>query len=348
MRLFKQFGSEPRIVRMLKSTLLCVLAGIIILTICTSVVGVQLERSKYPSLLGNRPQNIQKMTSHADPNNFSFVVMGDVKDSTPTFESLLDIAERENPLFIVVLGDLVNQTNQVNHKLFAYEISEYASKIPFFVTPGNHDISIEDSFGLREFEQTYGPAQFNFSIGPYLFVFLNDLPEYNPEKQYLNYLEKTLQKNSTTAKKIFIFTHVPPSGISNLLECSSAPYSESFIDIINKYHVDYVFSGDHHGYIKTVKNDTTYIVTGGGGAKLRGSKGKFHHFVEINIGDGKVFEHVIAVEHKHGGLEILERNIAVYFWGAIRQNKLIGAMSILYCFAAIFTVLILLKRKGLK
>ena len=344
MRFFKNNSSDPRIVRMLRSTLFVMFAIVVIIIISTLVIGISIERNNFPPLLGNRPENVKNIQSCIDPNNFTFIVMGDVKDSTPTFESLLDMAEKENPSFIIILGDLVSHINQTDHKLFVYEISEYASKTPFFIVPGNHDISHEDGFGLEDFEQTYGPAQFYFTIGSYLFVFLNDLPEYNQNGEYLDFLEDALQENSSTAKKTFVFTHIPPSGLSDLLECSGAPNSKRFTDIAKKYHVDYVFAGDHHGYIKTVKDDTIYTVTGGGGSRLRGSKGRFHHFVEINIEDGKVFEHVIAVEHKHGGIELLERNIAVYFWGSIRQNKLIYTMSILYCCAAGITVLVFLKR----
>jgi Icc-related predicted phosphoesterase len=330
---------------MLKSTLVIAFALVVIIIISTLVTGISIKQNKFPSLLGNRYQNIKNVRSCVDPNNFTFVVMGDVKDSTATFESLLDIAEKENPSFIIILGDMVNHINQMDHKLFIYEISEYASKMPFFIVPGNHDISLEEGFGLKDFERTYGPAQFYFAVGPYLFVFLNDLPGYNRNGEYLDFLEDTLRANNSTAKKTFVFTHIPPSGISDLLECSGAPDSKRFTDIAQKYNVDYVFAGDHHGYVKTEKDSTIYTITGGGGARLKGGKGRFHHIVEINIVYEKVFEHVIAVKHKHGGLELLERNIAVYFWGSIRQNKLIYAMGIMYCGAAGITILAFLKRK---
>jgi 3',5'-cyclic AMP phosphodiesterase CpdA len=271
--------------------------------------------------------------------------MGDVKDGTSTFESLLDIAEKENPSFIIILGDLVSHISQTDDKLFAYEISEYASKTPFLIVPGNHDINLKNGFGLEDFEQTYGPAQFYLTIGPYLFVFLNDLPEYNQRGEYLDFLEATLQKNSLVAKKTFVFAHIPPSGISDLLECSYAPDSKRFIDITKKYHIDYVFTGHHHAYIKAIKDNTTFIVTGGGGSRLNSCKGRFHHFVEVNIEDGRILENVIAVKHKHEGLELLERNIVVYLWGPIRENKLFYSMSILYCCATVITVLVLFKRK---
>ena len=320
-------------------------AIVVIIIVSTLVIGISIESAKFPPLLGNRPQNIKHVQSHVDPDNFTFIVMGNVKDGTATFESLLDTAELENPSFIVILGDFVSHLNQIDHKLFAYEISEYASRTPFLIIPGHHDISLESGFGLEDFQQTYGPAQFYFTIDPYLFVFLNDLPEYNRNGEYLDFLESTLLANSSMAKKTFVFTHITPSGLSDLLEQRAAPESKRFTDIAKKYHIDYVFTGDHHGYIKTEKEGTTYIITGGGGAELKGIKGRFHHFVELNIENGEISDNVISVEHKNNWMELLERNIAVHFWGAIRQNKLICVMSILYCFVAGLTILGFLKKR---
>lgn len=345
MHFFKNSASEPRMVRMLRSLLFAIFVIVVILIISTLLVGISIENTKFPSLLGNQTEKIEYVKSHVDPDKFNFVVLGDVKDGTANFKSLLDLAELEKPSFIIILGDFANHLDKEEHKLFACDVSKYASKMPFFLVPGNHDIGLDSDFGIEDFHRIYGPSQFQFTIGPYLMVFLNDLPEYNQNGEYLNFLEKTLQENSGSAKKIFVFTHIPPSGISDSLKCSFALYSERFTDIVNKYNVDYVFSGHHHGYIKTVKNGTTYITSGGGGSKLDDGKGKFHHFVELDIKDGQVSENVVSVKHKHRGLELLKHNIAVHLWEPTRQNKLISTMGILYCFAAVFTVSILLKRR---
>ena len=306
----------------------CVVAMIVVVTF---VVGLNIEHAKFPEMLGNKSDNIEKLQSKVNPENFSFIILGDVKDSMPTFESLLDIAELENPSFIIILGDLVNHSTSISHKLFAYEISDYASKMHFLILPGNHDINTKSGFGLYDFEDIYGPSQFYFTVGSNLFIFLNDLPEFNQNDEYLNFLEDTLKNNQQENQKVFVFTHIPPSGLSNLLKCSAAPNSKRFVELARKYHVDYVFAGDHHGYIKTQKDGTAYIVTGGGGARLRGAKGKFHHFVEINSENGKISENVISVKHKNNPLELLERNIIEYLWQSIKQHKIIYISSIVYC-----------------
>ena len=348
MRIFKNNSSDPKIVRMLRSTFVITFAIVLLIIISALVIGISIERSEFPLLLGNGPENIKYLQTHTDPNNFSFIVIGDVKDGQNTFEHLLDKAKLENPSFIIILGDLVCHADQADHKLFANEISEYASKMPFFIVPGNHDISHEESFGLEDFERTYGPAQFYFIIGPNLFVFLNDLAEYNLNGEYLDFLESTLQANGLTTEKSFVFTHIPPSGLSDLLDSSFAPDSKRFTDIVKRYQVDYVFTGDHHGYVKAEKDGTTYIISGGGGSSLRGSKGNFHHFVELDIEDEIISESVIKGEYKHDGFELLERNIVEYFWKPMMQNKLILVMALLYCCAAGFTLLVFLKKRLLK
>ena len=333
-------------IKMLRSVLVTLYILIAILIVSTLIIGIKLEHSKYPALLGSRPQNIHNMQAHVDPSDFSFVVMGDVKDSTPTFRSLLDIAQKERPSFIIILGDLVNHANRQNHKLFANTISEYAAKTPFFVVPGNHDLS-PDSFTINQFEQFYGPANFSFSIGRNLFIILNDLDDYNQHREYLTFLEETLAKKSSNTERTFIFTHIPVSGLSEYIMGSGAPYSQEFTDILNKYHVDYVFAGDHHGYIKAIKDNTTYIVSGGGGSRLRGTKGRFHHFVEIDIKNGEVCEDVFTGDYKHSNFEVLERNIVVYLWKPISESKTLFALSVLYCLIAFMTVPAMLRKKKL-
>ena len=341
----KKHNFKTRIVDMCRSILLIAIMLCAALIIATLIIGIRLEHSKYPALLGSHPQNIKRLQSDIDPDNFSFIVMGDVKDSTPTFKSLLDIAKKENPAFILILGDLVNHANIQNHKLFAKTLAPYASEIPFLVLPGNHDLTLDGRFGINQFEQLYGPANFSFSIGQNLFIVLNDIDEYNLNREYLTFLENTLSKKGSNAKKIFIFTHIPVSGLNDSIKGSGAPYSSEFTDILNKYHVDYVFAGDHHAFIKTVKDNTTYIISGGGGSRLRGTQGRFHHFVEININDGKVYEDVFTGNFKHSGFEVLERNIVVYLWKPVSESKTLFALSVLYCLIAALTIPVMLRRK---
>ena len=128
------------------------------------VMGLRIYVTQFPRFLGNAPENIAYIKTTTDPNEFTFIVVGDVKSGTATFEAMLDVIHQDKPAFAVILGDFVDHTELISHKLFALEIEEYAHDFPIFIIPGNHDISEEGQFRLKDFQNTYGPAQFCFTI----------------------------------------------------------------------------------------------------------------------------------------------------------------------------------------
>ncbi|MCJ7777189.1 MAG: metallophosphoesterase [Sedimentisphaerales bacterium] len=296
---------------------------------CIVIYGLWLSSHPQSMNLANFPSSIEQIQSNIDPNHFTFLVSGDPKGGTATFENLVESVTGDNPAFLVVMGDFVNQPTVMNHKLFAYEMSEHSRKTKIFVIPGNHDIS-PDSFTVEDFRATYGADQFSFTIGHNLFIFLNDLPQYNNEGQYLTFLEKTLSDFSGKSRKTFIFMHIPPTNVIPGLLCNSLQKNEDFLKLIRKYNVDYVFAGDHHGYAKKKAGSTNFIVSGGGGARLRGQHGKFFHIIRIAVDNEDVAETVIAGKHQIETSELLEYNIAVYLWPALCNHPLYSIAVFLF------------------
>jgi len=229
------------------------------------IVGLRVQTTKVSKFLGNRVENTDFLTNTTDPNDFTFIVAGDIKNSTATFESLLSVMEPEKPAFAVVLGDFVSGPESIHHKISACEMSEDNLPFPMFLVVGNHDVNPEGPFRLEDFERIYGPSQFHFTIGKNLFIFLNNISPFDKTEEYLNFLERVLSERAEQSREIFVFMHIPPSGLNPSLICKTLLGSERFFRLVEKYHVQYVFTGDHHGYVKTIKDGTTYIVTGGGG-----------------------------------------------------------------------------------
>jgi 1,2-diacylglycerol 3-alpha-glucosyltransferase len=283
------------------------------------VMGLRIYVTQFPRFLGNAPENIAYIKTTTDPNEFTFIVVGDVKSGTETFEAMLDVIHQDKPAFAVILGDFVDHTDLISHKLFALEMAEHAHDFPIFIVPGNHDISAEGQFRLKDFQNTYGPAQFCFTIDRYLFVFLDVISPYG-QKNYLKFLEKAISSQPEKIKKTFVFMHIPPSGLNPSLICNGLPGSEKFLMLARKYHIDYVFAGDHHGYVKTEKDGTNFIVTGGGGGRLRGRHGRFHHLVRMGVQNEMVTETVIATKRHIETAELIERNIVFYLWPIIVKN----------------------------
>lgn len=306
--------------RFLNSCTMILSSLVLIVIIATTAIGARVNSADFPEFLGNDPANIAHIKSTTDPNEFTFIVVGDIKCGTATFEAMLDVIRQDKPAFIVVLGDFVEHSEFASHKLFALEMAEYSNKFPMLLVPGNHDISENGPFFLENFEDVYGPSHFNFTIGKNLFVFLNDISPYNQTGQYLTFLEQVISNQTEKTENIFVFMHVPPSGLNSSLMCNGLPGSEKFMRLASKYHINYVFAGDHHGYVKTEKDGTTFVVTGGGGARLRGEHGRFHHIVRMSVKDSKITETVVVAKKQLETFELLERNIIVYIWPLITRN----------------------------
>lgn len=293
------------------------------------VVGLRIQTAKVSKFLGNRTENVAFLNAATDPNDFTFIVVGDVKGGTATFEALLDLMRPEKPAFAVVLGDFASAPELNHHRIFAFEMSEDNLPFPMFLVVGNHDVSSEGPFRLEDFERIYGPSQFHFMIGKNLFIFLNDISPFDKTEEYLNFLEQVLSEQAKQSQEIFVFMHVPPSGLSPSIMCNTPHGSDRFFRLMEKYHVQYVFAGDHHGYVKTVKDGTTYTVTGGGGARLRGMHGRFHHLVRIAIENGMTTETVVVTEKHLETSELLERNVVVYLWPLISRSSTSVAVTLL-------------------
>ncbi len=297
--------------------------------------GARVEAVKFPKFLGNSPKNVAHVNRVTDPNEFTFWVVGDVTRGTATFEALLELAKQDKPAFVVVLGDFVARAELIRHKLFAVEMAEHAWDFPIFLVPGNHDISLDGAFGLEDFENIYGPAQFSFAIGKNLFVFLNDILAPTQIGQCLVFLDRAISSQAQEVENKFVFVHIPPSGLNASLECSFMPESEKFLELTSRHDVDYVFTGHHHGYAKTEKNGTTFVITGGGGNSLEGEHGKFHHMVRVSVKNGAVTDSVIATRRHPEVLEHAERQIAAHLWPLIAGNSLSVAVTSLLSGATI-------------
>jgi len=309
----------------------------VILTIgmgSTVVYGLWVSSRPQSVKLGNFSSSIQQIQSNIDPNHFTFLVVGDPKGGTATFESLVESVYGDKAAFLVVIGDFVSQPTVMNHKLFAFEMCEHSKNMQVFVIPGNHDVSPE-SFTIEYFRTIYGVDQFSFTIGHNLFLFLNDLPQYNTENQYLTFLENKLSEFSDKHYKTFIFMHIPPSNVIPGILCNSLQNNEEFLKLVRRYNVDYVFAGDHHGYAKKKVGPTTFIVSGGGGARLRGRSGRFFHVTRIAVDNENVTETVIAGKHQFETTEQLEYNVAVYLWPALRNHPFYDIAVFLLAFGYI-------------
>ncbi len=143
--------------------------------------------------------------------------------------------------------------------------------------------------------------------------------------------------------------HIPVISIDGSLRSSGLGGNERFMELAKKYNIDYVFAGDHHGYIKSKKDNTVYIISGGGGARLRGEHGKFHHLVRISVNNELIEETVVVSKKYPETFELIELNLATYIWPVISHNFITAAATIfIFCLSSYCIFCCMIKKRRCK
>jgi hypothetical protein len=265
-------------------------------------------------LLGNRPEVISGLVDgQAEPQPFSFLVVGDPRSSAVFEEFYRNSSADIPPDFGVILGDFVAFPAVNRHRFFMGELAGWGMTFPIFLVAGNHDFArpndlagnemhernlhrLYDPFFIEDFERTYGPANFSFVYRGCLFIGLNDV--YSTD--YLDYLKDVLARRPSDVIITFVFMHIPPRYLSPLIQAREMDGEEKFMRLMDRYNVDYVFTGDFHSYFRADRKHTKYIISGGGGSDLRGGAGSFHHVLLMTVDPSKdrVDEVIYSIDPK--------------------------------------------------
>lgn len=250
------------------------------------VVGKGYLSVKKSEYLGNNPDNIGKLKKTEGKIPFSFAFISDTENSDAS-GWLIKTLLREKIDFLVLVGDSVNDSTWLEHRLFMNRISNLKPRLPIFVIPSNHDINITDKssplqFNKKDFQEIYGPINFHFVYNNCLFIFFSNISQ--EDKISRDYLEKVLSSRSNI-KYTFVFCPTPLRKILNRV--FSVPYWVSEFDkLLNKYKVDYVISGDYHRHFEILDdNGIQYITSGSGGSHFYGEDkfGRFFNGTKVTV-----------------------------------------------------------------
>jgi len=288
------------------------------------------SRLRSPANLGN--ERAAALLSERDlPSDLvEFAVVGDINNGTETFEAIIArLRDEKEVAFLVLLGDCAADPNRQLHGYFIHEFAETGFALPTFIVAGNHDVA-PGRFSYAEFEGLYGPANFAFSYHEHLFIGLGGIHDREECRETVSFLEKTLRERRSQAKRVFVFMHCAPLA-SEDIPTDRMTYSREFQDLFEKYRVNYVLSGHHHRLARTEVNGVAYLVTGGGGARLRSDRfediGLFHHLTLIKMRGNSIAEYIIPIAPAHSVFRVMER---IERWGLTvlwPQHPVMGGMA---------------------
>jgi hypothetical protein len=251
--------------------------------------------AELPQNFGNFERVRAPLERQQERGDFAFGVIGDPHGSE-TFVQIMSRLEHERLSFAAILGDLMEHPTREYHRCVMAEIAQDTSApFPVFYVMGNHDVDEQD-FPVSEFEKTYGPSNFWFSHRGCLFIVLRivdkPLGPYTLS-QSLRFLESVLAEQRARHEKVFILQHFPPP-VSADFRARDYEGAAEEIRLCDRYRVDYVITGDFHGYARVKLRNTVYLITGGGGGRLTTRTfGRLHHAVVFNVGRESVSERIL-------------------------------------------------------
>jgi hypothetical protein len=282
-----------------------------------------------PPYFGNHPDVIRMLTDQSEKEAFRFAVVGDTK-SIGTFERIAEELRHQALDFAVLLGDVAYNGTESFHRWLRSEINEYKLEVPTFYIIGNHDVD-PATFPVRRFEEIYGPGIFSFVYQDCLFIGLRILDEPYSNQESIDFLTHIASGPTERFRHKFVFMHIPPP-ISADFSARSFNGGAKLVALFKKVQADYVFAGDFHGYARTRFGLTNYLVTGGGGARLKNKKFKqFHHAVVVTVSQDRVSERIIQVDKNEEFEDALEKLAVgeVYPWLMEHRILVVSANAML-------------------
>lgn len=296
--------------------------------------------SPLPARFGNFEANRAALERQPEKEEFAFAVVGDTK-SLGTFERISEEL-RKMPLdFALLLGDASYDGTEEAHGYFRAELAEYAQPFPVFYVVGNHDVSPE-GFTVSRFEHDYGPSIFSFEYQGSLFIVLRILDQRFSNEESIAFLARLKNAPLGRYRHIFVFMHIPPPVSSDFIARKYQGH-EKLVALCDEIGVDYVFAGDYHGYARVKLRDTTYIVSGGGGARLKEEKGKqFHHALVVRVGKDFVSERFVYVDKENKAEDFFEKAAIMYIWPWFARHSFVA-----YCINGVLLLLLFLVLKPL-
>ena len=202
-------------------------------------------------------------------------VLEGLAKETSLFTEAIETANKINPDFVVICGDMVHNSDSDEQFQELIRISRLLNEdIKLYWVAGNHDVGDKPTrAGLAQYKEQFGEYNYSFQEENCYFIVLNSSICYDPGSVpdeweiLISFLEKELQiAASVQQRHKIIFMHHPlylndPIEGDNYFVIPSARRAK-IIDLITEYDVSAVFTGHlHRNNYKKIGN-TELVSTG--------------------------------------------------------------------------------------
>lgn len=293
-------------------------------------------------------QNTNIVKNNVTSDDYTFVILGDNKNSISTFNKIIQKINNDNSIkFVVNTGDMVFDGNPIKYDFLLKQIKKLNK--PMLPVVGNHDIADD---GVGRYLEIFGPLYYSFHLKNSYFIMLNDSNEKEIDPWQMHWLKGELEK-SKNYKYTFVFMHVPIYDPRNNINhqpghsLKNLSNAKELLDLLNNYNITQVFFGHIHGYYVGKWDNVPYTVTGGAGAELVGKNPEhdFYHYIKIHVNDDNVSYELIKLDSPD--FNFIDR-IGAFLWIYLYSTIVINFWTILLFISTITLIAFYFKSYGTK
>ena len=213
---------------------------------------------------------------------------------TANFEFAIATANRLKPAFVIVTGDLINESGNAAQ---AAEYKRIAAKldpsIRLFSMPGNHDVGNEPTReSLAQYRERFGPDYYTFRVGEIAGFVLNSTlakaPQNVPEEaaKMEAWLRTELARaKAEGVKHLIVFQHHPfflnDPDEEDKYENMPKDVRRRYLKLLHEYGVHQVFAGHYHHTHEARDGDLEMVTTGPAGMPIGDGARSGMRFVRV-------------------------------------------------------------------
>lgn len=217
----------------------------------------------------------------SDPQFGMFANDSSFQEETRLFQEAVAHANRLEPAFVVITGDLVNKPGDPAQIAELRRIaSQIHSHIPLYWVAGNHDIgNVPSPASLAAYREIFGPDWYSFAWGNWRFVVLNSTIVHRPDSveaelaRQWTWLVETFTGDTRTYSGTIIFQHhalfITDPDEEDRYENIPQQQRTRYLDIFRRNGVNAVFAGHYHGNGYGRNSSLEMVITGPVGEPLR-------------------------------------------------------------------------------
>jgi predicted phosphodiesterase len=227
----------------------------------------------------------QTFIQMSDPQFGMFEKDAGFLHETANFAFAIAAANRIQPAFVIVTGDLTNKPGDAAQVAEFHRIARTLDgKVRLYTVPGNHDVGNEPTAqSLAAYRKNYGDDYYGFRAGGIYGIVLNsnlekgtkDVPQ-EAAKMEAWFRDELGKAKQSGARRIIVFQHISlflkEPGEADQYFNIPGDVRARYLKLMHEYGVKEVFAGHYHRNELGRDGDLEMVTTGPVGMPLGGAR----------------------------------------------------------------------------